>query len=98
VGSAVVIRGGGDEFVVDSVVKSPRTFQGHNETRLVGRWRPVAAFDFPIRLVGTRQPLGTLAAYLLDPESDDGFATWNAFDAVIGAGGVYPVRRASAVP
>jgi hypothetical protein len=98
VGSTVVIRGGGDEFVVDSVVKSPRTFQGHNETRLVGRWRPVAAFDFPIRLVGTRQPLGTLAAYLLDPESDDGVATWNAFDAVLGTGGVYPVRRASAVP
>jgi hypothetical protein len=26
------------------------------------------------------QPLGRLAAYLLEPESDDGLLVWNGFD------------------
>ncbi|MFL5606538.1 MAG: hypothetical protein ACJ8AD_08845, partial [Gemmatimonadaceae bacterium] len=89
---------GGDEFVVDSLVRSPRQFQGHHEARLVGRWRTVPRFDFSYTLVSTRQPLGVLAAYLLDPESDDGFATWNAFDAALTAASTYPVRRATEIP
>jgi hypothetical protein len=43
--------------------------------------------------VSTAQPLGILVAYLLDPESDDGFATWNLFDASLVAGRAYPVLR-----
>ncbi|MHB8095905.1 MAG: hypothetical protein ACYDH0_13315, partial [Candidatus Aminicenantales bacterium] len=30
--------------------------------------------------VRTAQPLGSLAAYLLEPESDDGLFVWNFFD------------------
>ena len=31
-------------------------------------------------VVRTAQPLGSLAAYLLEPESDDGLFVWNFFD------------------
>jgi hypothetical protein len=31
--------------------------------------------------------------YLLEPESDDGFATWNFFDRHIQKGGRYPVKH-----
>jgi hypothetical protein len=44
-------------------------------------------------VVRTDQRLGRLAALLLDPESDDGFATWNAFDTQSGVGMPYPVLR-----
>jgi hypothetical protein len=43
--------------------------------------------------VSARQPLGGLVMQLLDPESDDGFATWNAFDALLAVGRPYPVLR-----
>ena len=33
-----------------------------------------------IPIVKTSQPLGTLAAYLLEPQSEDGFCTWNFLD------------------
>jgi hypothetical protein len=31
--------------------------------------------------------------YLLEPESDDSFATWNFFDRHMQRGGKYPVKR-----
>ncbi len=87
-----MVRGPVEEFVVDSIVRSARPFQGHNELRLVGRWRPASEMRGPMARVSARQPLATLVMYLLDPESDDSFATWNAFDA-LAVGSVYPVRR-----
>ena len=30
--------------------------------------------------VKTTQPLGMLAAYLLEPQAEDGLCTWNYFD------------------
>jgi hypothetical protein len=44
-------------------------------------------------IVSTAQPRGALIVYLLEPESDDGFATWNFFDRHIRKGGKYPVTR-----
>src|SRR6185295_4764806 len=68
----------GERFAIDSVVHNERPFQGHRETRLVGHWRPdtlaIAAGSYVVR---AGQPLGFLALYLLDPESDDGLVTWN---------------------
>jgi hypothetical protein len=49
-------------------------------------------------LVPADQPLGTLAAYLLEPESDDGLVRWNFFDALLGPGAAYPVRRLARLP
>jgi hypothetical protein len=87
-------RTGAEAFAVDSVVRAARLFQGHHETRLVGRWtageRTIPAGWLVVR---TDQPLATVAAYLLEPESDDGLATWNVFDAALRAGGEFPVLR-----
>jgi hypothetical protein len=47
-------------------------------------------------LVRTGQPLGSLAAYLLEPQSADGLLTWNYFDAVLGEGKDFPVVRVPA--
>lgn len=81
----------GEAFVVDSLARAPRPFQGHVEMSVRGRWQPVervapaGAF-----LVSTSQPLGTLAVYLLDPESDDGLTTWNFFDPWLRPGAEHP--------
>jgi hypothetical protein len=86
-----------EEFVVDSVVRADRQFQGHNEVRLVGHWRRgTAGAASTLFMVSTAQSLGRLAAYLLDPESDDSFATWNTFDTALAARPVYPVLRLTA--
>lgn len=43
--------------------------------------RPISAApgDYVVR---TDHPLGTLAVYLLEPESDDGLARWGSFDGI----------------
>lgn len=82
-------------FIVDSSVASPTPFQGHNERRLYGTWSPNTVRSFPAGtyVVRSGQPLGILATYLLEPESDDGFATWNVLDAFTERGREYPVVR-----
>jgi Zinc carboxypeptidase len=86
-------------FRTDSVIHSSRPFQGHNETRLEGEWRAarrhleVGAFVVPVS-----QPLALVAQELLEPQSDDGIATWNGFDAALKPGGDFPVARLTAVP
>jgi len=44
-------------------------------------------------VVRTNQVLGTLAAYLLEPESDDGLLRWGYFDAQARIGEFLPVAR-----
>jgi zinc carboxypeptidase len=86
--------GRGESFVIDSIALNPRTFQGHHEARLKGHWeRGAQSLPAGSYIVSTAQPRGALAVYLLEPESDDGFTTWNFFDAHMKAGGTYPVRR-----
>ena len=43
--------------------------------------------------VRTAQRAGTLAVYLLEPHSDDGFARWEFLDAQLKTGELYPVHR-----
>ena len=83
-------------FSPDSVI-ALREFEGHRPVRLEGRWRtetrvlPAGAY-----LIATAQPLGVLAVYLLEPESDDGVVTWNQFDRVLAVGAEAPVLRVTA--
>jgi hypothetical protein len=44
-------------------------------------------------LVRTAQRAGTLAVYLLEPHSDDGFARWELLDETVTVGGLFPVHR-----
>lgn len=81
------------EFFVDSVQRSAQPFEGQRQTRVEGSWRPSASMpahgDY---LVIVAQPLGRLAAYLLEPQSDDGLVTWNLYGD-ISAGTALPVLR-----
>jgi hypothetical protein len=84
----------GESYAIDSIITSPRVFQGHHEVRLKGRWeRGLQVMPAGSFLVSTAQPRGALIVYLLEPESDDGFTTWNLFDRQIQKGGRYPVKR-----
>ncbi|MFL5498846.1 MAG: M14 family zinc carboxypeptidase [Gemmatimonadaceae bacterium] len=84
----------GESFVIDSIVTSPRLFQGHHEVRVRGKWeRGVQTLPPKSFIVSTAQPRGTLIVYLLEPESDDGMTTWNVFDNHLRQGGRFPVRR-----
>ena len=56
-------------------------FQGHYMTRISGKFETVSrTFPKGTWLVRTAQPLGNLAAYLLEPQSNDGLVIWNFFD------------------
>jgi hypothetical protein len=83
-----------ETFMVDSVTKSPRPFQGHNEARAHGRYNR-ATVELPAGsiVVPLAQPLGRLAAYLLEPESDDGLVNWNFFDAMLEPGKAAPIVK-----
>src|SRR5206468_1197674 len=75
-------------------VRRTRDFQKHQPVELEATARKesrrVAAGTV---LVRTSQPLGSLAAYLLEPQSADGLATWNFFDAALKEGQDFPVLR-----
>jgi hypothetical protein len=83
-------------FPVDSIQVDP-LFEGHRSVRVEGRWSS-APIDTALSagwfLVRTDQPLGTLAAYLLEPASEDGIVTWNLVDRELQVGAAYPVLRA----
>ena len=44
-------------------------------------------------VVSTDQPLGLLAAYLLEPASEDGIVTWNLLDRELAPRAAYPILR-----
>ena len=83
------------QFTVDSL-SVDSLFEGHRSVRIQGQWRSepldsaMAAGWFR---VSTDQPLGTLAAYLLEPASEDGVVTWNLLDRELQAGLPYPILR-----
>jgi hypothetical protein len=82
-----------ESFTVDSVARDP-LFEGHHPVRLEGHWsegKETAAAGW--YLVRTAQTLGLLAAYLLEPASEDGVVTWNLLDAGLSPGGPYPILR-----
>jgi hypothetical protein len=90
-GSAPVSRL--ERFMVDSVRREP-LFEGHRPMVVSGRWAPYAGeAGSSWYRVDTAKPLGLLAAYLLEPASEDGVVTWNFLDAELAAGHAYPILR-----
>ena len=83
-----------EAFAIDSVRRSRNRFEGHNTLTAEGRWIADSnGAAGPWYLVSTTQPLGLLAAYLLEPGSEDGVVAWNFLDADIVAGSSFPIRR-----
>jgi dipeptidyl-peptidase-4 len=70
-----------EAFRIQEIKGAERIYQGHRTNTVKGA-AAVERKEFPrgTFLVRTAQPLGRLAAYLLEPESDDGFLVWNFFD------------------
>lgn len=81
-------------FTIESVKQESRPFQGHVLATADASVQP-AARRIPAGslLIRTGQPLGTLAAYLLEPTSADGLATWNFFEGTLKAGSEFAVLR-----
>jgi hypothetical protein len=93
---SAAFTGEAENFVIREVKKSARVFQGHKEVKLAGDYKKeTVTFPAGTIFVRTAQPLGILAAYLLEPESDDGLTAWNFFDDSLEAGKTYPISKLS---
>jgi hypothetical protein len=70
-----------EAFRLKEIKGAERLYQGHRTNTVKGE-AAVEKREFPrgTWLVRMAQPLGRLAAYLLEPESDDGLLVWNYFD------------------
>ncbi len=68
-------------------------FQAHRLQKLEVRSEKIEWPSGGGWLVSTKQPLGRLATYLLEPHSDDSLAVWNFFDPQLKEGAPYPVLR-----
>jgi dipeptidyl-peptidase-4 len=93
-------RGRAQTFAIDTVVVDP-LFEGHSPALAEGRWGSeprdtVAGAGW--YLVRTDQPLGVLAAYLLEPASEDGVVTWNLLDPELRPRTPYPILRVHQSP
>ena len=92
--------GATSRFAIDSAVVAPRPFEGHRAMRVEGQWGTATPDSLPVGtfIVPTDQRLGMVAAFLLEPASEDGYTTWNFFDRGIRVRGTHPVRRLDTTP
>jgi len=88
-----------ESFRIKEITGAQRLYQGHRLNSVKGEYI-VEQMEFPegTVFITTAQPLGNLAAYLLEPESDDGLLVWNFFDRYVvtqwrGEPKTYPVYR-----
>lgn len=66
---------------MDPYGRGARPYQGHYMNRIEGETKMVEKrFPAGTYFIPTGQPLGNLAAYLLEPQSDDGLLVWNFMD------------------
>lgn len=70
-----------ERFEISELKGSARLNQGHYTNTVKGRSvREVVDFPEGTIVIRTAQPLANLAAYLLEPQSNDGLLTWNFLD------------------
>jgi Zinc carboxypeptidase len=71
----------GAYFELTKYEKAQRKFEGHLMARATGKFiEAKRKFGRGSYVVDLSQPLGNLAFYMLEPESDDGLVNWNFFD------------------
>ncbi len=83
-------------YTLTDVERSDKAFQGHHLVRLEADAQVQHRTFESAFLVPTAQALGTLAVYLLEPESEDGLAAWGFFDEGLDVGVEFPVYRVRA--
>jgi hypothetical protein len=89
-----------ETFRIRSAKPASRPFQGWIPLTIEAETSP-DSITLPAGtwIVSTAQPLSNLVVYLLEPESEDGLATWNFFDGALSpelgtdSGKPYPVVR-----
>jgi len=70
-----------EQFNISEIKASKRLYQGHYMNTLNGEFETIKKEFIPgTYLVKTAQPLGNLAAYLFEAQSDDGLTRWNFLD------------------
>jgi hypothetical protein len=81
-------------LTIATVTRAQRAFQKHNEVKITGEYKKESqTFPAGTIIVRTAQPLGILACYLLEAESDDGLVDWNFFDPYLETGKTFPVYK-----
>ena len=88
-----------ESFRITEIKGAERLYQGHRMNSVKGDYN-LEEKEFPAGtlFISTAQPLANVAAYLLEPESDDGLLVWNFFDRYVvpqwGRGALpYPVYK-----
>lgn len=91
--------GASEKFRMDSVTVG-RTFEGHRLVSVDGAWGSPTPDSLMVGsyLISTDQREGLLAAFVLEPASEDGLTTWNLFDRALRRRGMHPVRRLEQLP
>jgi dipeptidyl-peptidase 4 len=83
-----------EAYRVDRIITAEKEFQKHKLMTVDATPRQMKitakAGTFVVRCA---QPLGTLAGYLLEPQSEDGLCAWNFFDEGLKQGADFPVLR-----
>ncbi len=80
-------------YTVTDLTRQKEPFQGHHLVTLETDTSVRRRTFHDAVLVRTAQPLGTLAVYLLEPESADGLVAWNFFDDGLVIDAEFPVYR-----
>ena len=84
----------GEKLRLDTVEVSAQPTEGHCRMRVAGRFEDVTVNVSPgSYLVPTAQPLGTLAAHLLEPEGLDGVTAWGLLAATLIPGNTHPIAK-----
>jgi hypothetical protein len=88
-----------ERFEISALKGSSRLNQGHYTNTINGKIiKETQEFPAGTVVIRTAQPLANLAAYLLEPQSNDGLMTWNFFDRYLvpqwgGGYNAYPVFK-----
>jgi len=83
-----------ETYTVTEIAKAKSAFQKHTTISVETSLAKSTTIAQPgMFLVRTAQSLGRLAAYLLEPQSEDGLTTWNSFDAALAVKSPFPVLR-----
>ena len=83
-----------EAYRVDRITTEAKAFQNHKLVTVdVTSQQTKRTVKSGTIVVRSSQPLGTLAAYLLEPQSEDGLCAWNFFDESLKQGADYPVLR-----
>lgn len=87
-------EGAVEVYTIDTAQRASREYQGHVLIHAdATAKREKITMGATWYIVPMNQPLGSLAAYLLEPASEDGLATWNYFDKWLKVGEKFPVVR-----